>query len=194
MTHGHEATSRNTTSITTKTTTTTDTMTSVTVAVYKTIKVYTKRAKIEIFSETPTDTPTDTPTHARAASPCRILTHRTEDNEELGFRTAIEMEELMELEDNFAQEDYSKNILEMLPKCSVPSLVKMLPKCSVPLIVKILPKCSVPSLVAPEPPVSLELSLFDAKIMKLSTFQNPRKRRFNMGICDDSCHWCVNNV
>jgi hypothetical protein len=145
-------------------------MTSVTVAVYKTIKVYTKRAKIEIFSETPTDTPTDTPTHARAASPCRILTHRTEDNEELGFRTAIEMEELMELEDNFAQEDYSKNILEMLPRCSVPSLV------------------------APEPPVSLELSLFDAKIMKLSTFQNPRKRRFNMGICDDSCHWCVNNV
>ena len=76
----------------------------------------------------------------------------------------------MELEENFAQELYSNNSLEMLPKCSVPSLV------------------------APEPPVSPELSLFDAKIMKLSTFQTPRKRRFKMGICDDSCHWCVNNV
>ena len=184
------------------------------IAVYKTVHVSSKRVKTEVSDEYDTVTPTGNLAVTGTHSPCRVNTYRCDDGEELGFRTQKEQDDLMidEVRDEF---DYEKwKYVGQTPELYKSYSPVPIRKTRRALAVKqrqeserlavAMRKMMGGKNTEPNSPVYDYWNLgyakvFEDAIQKTTLLDDDeermdRKRKRTHGVCEESCHWCVNRM
>lgn len=185
-------------------------MSSKVIAVYKTVQVSSKRVKTEVCDDI---TPSEGFILTGGDSPYRVNTYRYDENEELGFRTHTEQENIM-IEPEYEEFDYDNWVYitqpEPLYKSYSPRPIrntkmafatkKLLESERLAAAMR---KMMRGTQIEPNSPVydywnDGYAKVFDADIRKAKTWEDPerteRKRKLTHGECEKSCHWCVNEV
>ena len=172
------------------------------IAVYKTVHVTSKRVKTEVSDEYDTVTPTEYFPVSGTRSPCRVESYRSDDGEELGFRTQKEQDDLM-VDEERSEFDYGKwGYVGQTPELHKSYSPEPIRNTMDTLVAKqrlesermavAMRKMMGDATIEPSSPV------YDTAIRKNTTWDDEertdRKRKLTHGVCEESCHWCVHRM
>ena len=188
-------------------------MSSRVIAVYKTVQVSSKRVKTEVSDEYDTVTPTGYFPVSGTRSPCRVESYRSDDGEELGFRTQKEQDDLM-IDEERSEFDYVKwGYVGQTPELYKSYSPEPIRNTKDTLVAKqrleserlavAMRKMMRGKNTEPNSPVydfwtRGYAKTFDIAIRNAKTWNDPertdRKRKLAHSVCEESCHWCANRT
>ena len=188
-------------------------MSSKVITVYKTVQVSPKRMKTEVSDEYDDFTPAEYFPVTGTGSPCRVESYRSDDIEELGFRTQKEQEDLMidtvHVEFDYVNWAYVEEKPELYKSSSPVPIRKTKKTLAEKKLVEserlavAMRKMMRGDEAEPNSPYydywnRGYANVFDAEIRKSETWwgteRAERKRRLTWCYCETSCHWCVNGL